>query len=222
MAAVEAMLALDSQPWRPEVGDQIAGTLRAIAIRSSSHTDNYPVLTIETAGGSCFDVHAFHTVLWDEIRQQQPRVGDVVGVKYLGRRAGGQGDGYEAYRLAVVHLEESAPVGDPAVTGPGEDARHALPSADPVRAADQGSSSPAPQPSPEATADELEPVLPSAHRRIELYHEVAAAAEAAGLKPAGAINTAVGGRFTATSAPASATIDELERTLAWLENGRRG
>lgn len=100
------LLASDAEPWRPEPGSQILGLLRAIGRRSSTHSTDYPVLTIEDGDGRWYDVHAFHTVLWQEIERQKPNPGDVCGVRYIGKKPGGQnGEGYDAYKLVVVRPE---------------------------------------------------------------------------------------------------------------------
>jgi hypothetical protein len=88
IAVVTDLLSLDAELWKPEPGDQVAGTLRAIGRRTTQHSTDYPVLTIQQADGACFEVHAFHTVLWEEVRLQQPRIGDVVGAAQITNNIG--------------------------------------------------------------------------------------------------------------------------------------
>lgn len=114
--AVRALLSADTVSWRPEPGDEVLGLLKALTRRTTEHSENYPVLTIAPLDGSTWiDVHAFHTVLWDEVEKQDPRVGDLVGVRYIGRVAGGKGgDGYERYRFGAQRLASSSGSPDPA------------------------------------------------------------------------------------------------------------
>jgi hypothetical protein len=221
-ADLQEQLEHDAAPWQHRERPELLGRCRARARRTSQHSENYPVLTIETREGDWVDVHAFHTVLWQEVEQQDPQPGDVVGIKYLGRRTGGQSrDGYEAFKLAVVR-QSSSGVGDPAVTGsahmdPRQDGTD-LPPREPVRHDDDEGGGLGAGPSLGAGAV----TTTDPHTRIELWAELVMRCERTGMDAAGVLNTAIeGARFTRTSAPASATVDELQRAIAWLVSSGR-
>lgn len=139
LAQAHDILASDAEPWKPQPGEEVLGILRARDVRTSAHSDDYPLLTIEAGPGQWWDVHAYHTVLWDEVKRQDPQVGDVVGVRYLGRSDhGGQGgEGYERYKLVVVKLTTGADVSpsNAAASQPGSDTQ---PAPVPARVGDGG------------------------------------------------------------------------------------
>jgi hypothetical protein len=87
--------------WRPAAGDTLVGTVVALGERQGEF-EPYPIITVETDGGQQFAFHAFHTVAKSELAAQKPRIGERVGVKYIGQIAsqGGRGK-YHGYRIIV-------------------------------------------------------------------------------------------------------------------------
>jgi hypothetical protein len=62
--------------------------------------DPYHVVTLRTENGAETDVHAFHTVLRNELARRNVQVGDQLEITYLGRVDGGRGSsGYDSYRV---------------------------------------------------------------------------------------------------------------------------
>lgn len=93
--------------WRPEPNDEVFGQVVSISEREGDY-DPYPYIEIDDEdSGKIIGVHAFHTVLKNEIAAKKPQVGDTLGIVYLGKQtskrvnAQGKSSEFEAYR--VVH-----------------------------------------------------------------------------------------------------------------------
>jgi hypothetical protein len=106
----ERLEAGDAPGWKPEPGDRVLGLVVNIDERVSDYTGKpYPILTIEQGDGSEIAVHAFHTVLSNEISGKRIAVGDRVGVKYHGERVPKSGVGsFHHYSVAVERSAENA------------------------------------------------------------------------------------------------------------------
>ncbi len=95
--------------WKPKVGDSLIGTVAEVSTRDSDYGGEYPVVVIETEDGREIAIHAFHTVLKNELARLRPREGDKLGVKCHGR----DGGEYEKYRVLLERAEpEEAPAPD--------------------------------------------------------------------------------------------------------------
>lgn len=104
MSSLDDRLDSVAQAWRPQVGEKLTGVVVAIGERISNYNDKpYVVLTVRTDDGHEFVVHAFHTVLAQELAMQRPQVGDRIGIRYDGQP---EGKNYESYRVVV---ERNAP-----------------------------------------------------------------------------------------------------------------
>lgn len=105
-----------AEAWMPSEGDSLIGHVSEIAVGNSEY-GTYPIVTVMTAGGDRWAIHAFHTVLHDAIVDAAPDIGEEVAVKYMGRvlprekralklvgkelEKAMQESGYEAYRFIV-------------------------------------------------------------------------------------------------------------------------
>ena len=102
--------------WTPEnPGDTIIGVITALDSRDGGYGD-YPIVTVQEDGtGNLTAIHAFRTVLKNEVINQQPQVGDRIAVRYLGQQPAKRpgGSPYHSYKMA---LERGA--GTPAATAP--------------------------------------------------------------------------------------------------------
>ncbi|MCH7701521.1 MAG: hypothetical protein IID37_07520 [Planctomycetes bacterium] len=92
MTEEEMFDALDNEPerapvWKPEPGDRIVGTIRAFGKKTSQY-GTHP------------------TVLREEFQSQDPQVGDLVGIRYLGQP---EGQKYHDYIVKVDHNNAEAP-----------------------------------------------------------------------------------------------------------------
>lgn len=107
-----------------------------------------PIFVLRTKEGKEIGIWGFHAVLRNQFAQQQPKAGQLVGVRYLGKKTGGSGREYSNYR---VHVWRGASdevdwsrIGDGEVDTPGEfapatDRDEVIKTADPtVTAVDNG------------------------------------------------------------------------------------
>jgi|SRR6516164_4771199 hypothetical protein len=111
--ATEGMLNLLNQverevvAWRPEPGDSVFGTFRDIDDSSQGDYGSYPIIIIESPSGRMVAVHAFHTVLRNNIERKMHRgvlqIGDEIAIQYRGTQGEGKGgkNPAELYRVAV-------------------------------------------------------------------------------------------------------------------------
>lgn len=108
----ERMNAPDPEGWRPEVGDVVIGTIDEVTTGNGDFGE-YPLLIIEKADGEFIAVHAFHSVLRNEIESLQPSEGDEIGVKYLGKKEpkGGLKKGMSPFENYKVKLDRKSPAG---------------------------------------------------------------------------------------------------------------
>lgn len=90
--------------WKPQPGDMLIGTILEIGTATSTYGE-YPLIVVDADGGPVA-VHAFHSVLRNELKRLSPSEGDRLGIKYLGRVQGND-QTYESYTVAV---ERATPV----------------------------------------------------------------------------------------------------------------
>lgn len=92
-----------AETWKPAPGDLIIGTLDEVRWLVSSYDGrDYPLLVVHTEpDGRVVGVHVLHQVLRDELRAQKPRIGERIGIRYLGK----VDSRYEGYKLAVDRAE---------------------------------------------------------------------------------------------------------------------
>ncbi len=94
-----------AEAWRPQVGDTLIGKVVELDIRTGVEFGDYPIVTVQTDDGRDLAWHCFHAVAKAELARRRPVVGDVIGVKALGRPAG---KSYESYRVVVEHADPQA------------------------------------------------------------------------------------------------------------------
>ena len=86
--SLEKALDTDYAPaWRPEAGDKLVGEIVGLSERPGYDETPYPIVTVRQDDGTELALHAFHTVIANELAKQRPVVGERIGVKYLGRTA---------------------------------------------------------------------------------------------------------------------------------------
>ena len=93
--SLEERLESFAEAWKPNPGDTLIGVVVDIDSRTTEY-GTYPIVTIRDDDGAEFAVHAFHTVLRNEFAKRPPRLGERLGIKYLGK----SDRGYEGYRVA--------------------------------------------------------------------------------------------------------------------------
>jgi hypothetical protein len=80
--------------WKPAPGDKVVGTVTDLTSRDGEY-GTYPIVTLNTGDGEVA-LHCFHEVLANELARIAPKVGDQLGVKYVGRHPE---RGYHIYRV---------------------------------------------------------------------------------------------------------------------------
>jgi hypothetical protein len=91
----------EAEAWRPKPGAKVIGEVIDVDTRTTEF-GVYPMITIRTDGGDEIAVHGFHTVLRNELAKRPPRLGERLGIKYLGKHD----KGYENYRVV---FEQATP-----------------------------------------------------------------------------------------------------------------
>ena len=86
--------------WKPEPGTAIAGRVINVVSNTGKEGDS-TIAEIETEDGDRKGIW-LSTVLLREFEQQKIATGDVVGVKYFGKKTGKSGHEYNAYRVAII------------------------------------------------------------------------------------------------------------------------
>jgi hypothetical protein len=93
---------------RPESGDKLIGKVVEIGERLGYNDEPYPIITVQPEHGEPLAVHAFHTVLRNELARQRPQIGEMVGIKYEGQFATETGRGrYHRYRVHVDRPQQA-------------------------------------------------------------------------------------------------------------------
>jgi hypothetical protein len=98
--------------WKPEPGEVLAGIVVSVVERRGFAERPYPAVTVRTEEGE-LTFHGYHTVAKDELAQQRPEPGDMIGIAYHGLFVDGE-KRYERYRIKVVKPD----VGTSRPTGP--------------------------------------------------------------------------------------------------------
>lgn len=101
----------DTQGWKPDVGDKIVGTIVALDQRDSDYGGTYPIVVLRPEPDEGFNVavHAFHTVLKNELAKLQPLVGERIAIVYRGIPDGRK---YENYGVVIDRKPAEVPAPD--------------------------------------------------------------------------------------------------------------
>lgn len=96
----------NARAWRPDQDDPdlLVGEVVDIDSGSSDYQGVYPILTVRKEDGEEVAVHAFHTVLKNELVRQRPKAGERIGIKFLGEQPTKPGSPYKSfigYRVKV-------------------------------------------------------------------------------------------------------------------------
>jgi hypothetical protein len=104
MDDLEDRLDRDPQPWVPDVGEKLIGTIVELGERDSRFGDDpYPVVHVLDADGRELVVHAYPAVLRDELARQRPTVGDRIGVRFIAPPDDARN--YARFRVLVEHAD---------------------------------------------------------------------------------------------------------------------
>jgi hypothetical protein len=80
--------------WKPQPGDKLIGIVTDLSTRDGEY-GQYPIVTVRFEDGE-FAAHAFHEVLQNELGRVAPKIGDHIGIKYVGKDPD---KGYHRYRV---------------------------------------------------------------------------------------------------------------------------
>lgn len=91
--------------WKPEVeGASIAGKILTVEENAGKNADSI-LVELETEDKMTVGVW-LSTVLEREWQRQKPEIGDVIGIKYFGRKTGKSGHEYKSFALKVFQRGE--------------------------------------------------------------------------------------------------------------------
>ena len=95
------------EAWKPtNAGDQLVGMLARVDQRPPQNGyAEYPILIVLTDDGQEWAVHAFHTVLKDQLLKTAPQVGDRIRLTYKGK-VQGQTREYHSWTVEVRRAEQ--------------------------------------------------------------------------------------------------------------------
>jgi len=71
--------------WKPEPGDTVMGTVKALD-NGYSQWGEYKIVTLIQENGEEVAVHAFHTVLENALKRIRPVPGDKIAIRYVGEQ----------------------------------------------------------------------------------------------------------------------------------------
>lgn len=101
---LDERLEAQTEAWMPEPGDKIVGTVVELSELESQY-GTYPLLVLATEDGREMAIHAFRTVLKNEVAKKRPQIGDKVGIKYFGQLPDKDFHGYKL----VIERGEGTP-----------------------------------------------------------------------------------------------------------------
>jgi hypothetical protein len=90
--------------WRPKPGDVLVGFIEAYDIGHTPYGEVRTVMVATEETGERVSLWLSSTVLLDQFQRQQPRPGERIGLKYLGKDPE---KGYHRYRLIVDRPPEA-------------------------------------------------------------------------------------------------------------------
>lgn len=106
---IDAMLDGVGEPWDPEPGERVSGTVVEIdECQSSFGPDAYPVVTIKTEDGDFVSIYCSRSVLLGQMQRARPQIGDRIGVRFDGKKMSKSGNSYFAYRVVNATKRKSS------------------------------------------------------------------------------------------------------------------
>jgi hypothetical protein len=74
-----------AKAWRPDEGDMVSGTVITLLKRDNGEFKPYPVVILNTGEPGYVAVHAFHTLLFEQLKEIKAKAGDEFTIVYEGR-----------------------------------------------------------------------------------------------------------------------------------------
>jgi hypothetical protein len=117
MPSLAELLDAEERSWLPHKDDEQPRRVVGVVVKTFTAPSDYGdgdkpgvvLYDIDAGEGVCWRITGYHSVLDKELREQRPRVGDTVGVRYDGKRQGGGRGDYESYRVVVQRSTTVAP-----------------------------------------------------------------------------------------------------------------
>jgi len=96
-----------AKAWRPDEGDMITGRVVKLLLRQSEEFEPYPVVILDTGDHAYTALHAFHQILFAQLKAVKASPGDEFTIVYEGRQisrkvdAKGEPRTYHSYILVA-------------------------------------------------------------------------------------------------------------------------
>jgi hypothetical protein len=85
--------------WKPIPGEVLVGQVEGYDTYVGKYGESKVCFLRDQASGSLVSVYLSSTVLFNEFKKLRPKVGETVGIRYLGKVDGD--DGYHRYKVIV-------------------------------------------------------------------------------------------------------------------------
>lgn len=99
----------EGTPWIPDDDDDpspegIQGRVKFVGEVSSDYgPETCPLIELDDGNGTVWSIRGYSTVLRNQITKADPRVGDIMAVRYFGVKTGKGGKDYKNFKVAVKH-----------------------------------------------------------------------------------------------------------------------
>lgn len=107
-AEIEAFFAakeLNTAPaWRPEPGDTIVGEVTGLRMGNDTGYGTYPIVVMKREDGTTASVHAFHTLLREQLKDMGCNIGMRIAISYDGERITNETKDLPTEKQTTYHL----------------------------------------------------------------------------------------------------------------------
>lgn len=95
------------ESWIPSADDpQIIGEFVRLDRATTRRGEPAPIVVLRTEDGAERGVWLLHIVLLDEFKRVRPKPGELVAVRYLGKKTSAAGQSYHGYRVVVDRTDQ--------------------------------------------------------------------------------------------------------------------
>jgi hypothetical protein len=85
--------------WKPVPGEVLVGTVEAYDTFVGKYSESKVCILRDQAEDSLISVYLSPTVLYNEFKKMRPKIGERVGIRYLGKADGDEG--YHRYKVVI-------------------------------------------------------------------------------------------------------------------------
>jgi hypothetical protein len=99
----------EGTPWIPDDDEDpspegIQGRVKFVGeVASDFGPEACPLVELEAADGTVWSIRGYSTVLRNQLNKAEPKVGDIMAVRYFGVKTGKNSREYKNYKVAVKH-----------------------------------------------------------------------------------------------------------------------